>query len=79
MLMNAAFCHYAQWQAYCQCLPGLLLFKAAVGLGVNLLSLIKEFLAFCFCQPLKRIDFTLNGIHQLILKALDWCEGFVFW
>lgn len=75
MLLNAAFCHYAQWQANCQCLPGLLLCKAAVSLGVNLLSLINEFLDFCFCQTFKRLDFTLSSVHLLFLKALDWCEG----
>lgn len=72
MLMNAAFCHYAQLQANCQCLSELFLFKAAEGLGINLLSLINEFLVFCLCQIFKRVDFTLKVVHLFILKALDW-------
>lgn len=71
MLTNAAFCHYAQWQANCQCLSGLLLSKAAVGPGVNLLSLINEVLSFRLCQLFKRIYFTLTGVQLLILKAFD--------
>lgn len=76
MPMNAAFCDYAQWQAKCQCLSGILLSKAAVGLGVNVLRLVNEFLSFRLCPPFKRLDFTINSVHLLILKALDWCEAF---
>lgn len=59
--MNTAFSHYAQLQAYCQCLFKLLLSIAASGLGVNLLSLINEFLVFRLCPLFQRLNFPQNG------------------